>query len=129
MLTSITFASNCRCTDAASAAITVVVLGHWTIVAVAPDGIQPHGVLDNVAIPDTACDNTAAGAAPARGGPRRGGGGARAKAARRRLYGNEQRIRSLGACKRTTAHNATGAARTRALSEAARLETSFQIGV
>ena len=30
-----------------AAAITVVVLGHWTIVAVDPDGIQPHGVLDN----------------------------------------------------------------------------------
>lgn len=30
-----------------AAAITVVVLGHWTIVAVGPDGIQPHGVLDN----------------------------------------------------------------------------------
>lgn len=29
------------------AAITVVVLGHWTIVAVDPAGIQPHGVLDN----------------------------------------------------------------------------------
>ena len=30
-----------------AAAITVVVLGHWTIVAVDPGGIQPHGVLDN----------------------------------------------------------------------------------
>lgn len=30
-----------------AAAITVVVLGHWTIVAVDPTGIQPHGVLDN----------------------------------------------------------------------------------
>jgi fucose 4-O-acetylase-like acetyltransferase len=30
-----------------AAAITVVVLGHWTIVAVDPAGIQPHGVLDN----------------------------------------------------------------------------------
>lgn len=30
-----------------AAAITVVVLGHWTIVAVDPTGIQPHGVLDD----------------------------------------------------------------------------------
>lgn len=30
-----------------AAAITVVVLGHWTIVAVDPTGIQPHGVLDS----------------------------------------------------------------------------------
>ncbi|HET9646777.1 MAG TPA: acyltransferase family protein [Microlunatus sp.] len=30
-----------------AAAITVVVLGHWTIVAVDADGIAPHGVLDN----------------------------------------------------------------------------------
>lgn len=30
-----------------AAAITVVVLGHWTIMAVHPDGgLQPHGVLD-----------------------------------------------------------------------------------
>src|SRR5699024_9044956 len=33
-----------------AAAITVVVLGHWTIIAVDPDGgIQPHGVLDGAA--------------------------------------------------------------------------------
>ena len=30
-----------------AAAITVVVLGHWTIVAVDSEGIQPHGVLDH----------------------------------------------------------------------------------
>ncbi|HEU5486821.1 MAG TPA: acyltransferase [Microlunatus sp.] len=30
-----------------AAAITVVVFGHWTIVAVDPTGIQPHGVLDD----------------------------------------------------------------------------------
>lgn len=30
-----------------AAAITVVVLGHWTIIAVsATDGIEPHGLLD-----------------------------------------------------------------------------------
>lgn len=33
-----------------AAAITVVVLGHWTIIAVDPDGgIKPHGVLDGAA--------------------------------------------------------------------------------